>query len=217
MVRRFSIRIAAALIALVLCDVQAAQGDVVGRTLTSTAFPVGTITVGPHLTYVGSEEFVLYDVALCEIHLWVDAPNKRVKRLYWVQFEGYLSNNTYTYDYSDQPRRAKLGGHVFFNGVRFFNLDEDKPKWRPGSDYEHVLHLLESHGYVLGPEVMELALFRVDGTARRELMIIYLEDLQTRGWRAAELMDRGTAAKQSDRVAAGLRKRGLSGIRLNIK
>ena len=86
-------------------------------------------------------------------------------------------------------RRAKLGGHVFFNGVRFFNLDEDKPKWRPGSDYEHVLRLLESQGYVLGPEVMELALFRVDGTARRELMIIYLEDLQTQGWRAAEWIE----------------------------
>ena len=48
--------------------------------------------------------------------------------------------------------------------------------------------MLESRGYTLGPEVMELALFRVDGAARKELMIVYLEDLERQGFRAAELL-----------------------------
>jgi hypothetical protein len=173
--------------------------------------------MGPDLTYLGSEEFVLYDLAACEIHLWVDAPNKRVRRMYWVQFEGYLAGNTYTYDYSDLPGRLKLGSHVFFNGVRFFNLDADKLKWRPGSDYEHVLRLLDSRGYSLGPELMELALFRVDRAARKELMIIYLEDLAAQGMRAAELTENKDGVRRADRIAADLRKRALAGFTMSLK
>lgn len=215
--RSHFVQAAVVLIALTSLNVQAAQGAVHGRVLSSKGFPAGTITMGPRLTYVGGEEFVLYDLATCEIHLWVDALNKRVRRMYWVQFESYLAGNTYTYDYSDLPGRLKLGPHVFFNGVRFFNLADDQRKWRPGSDYEHVLRLLESRGYSLGPELVELALFRVDRAARKELMIIYMEDLATQGLRATELTDSKDVHRRADRIAADLRKRALSGIALNMK
>jgi hypothetical protein len=193
------------------------QGEVIDRVLTSRAFPVGTITMGPNLTYAGSEEFILYGLAQCEIHLWVDAPGKRVRRMYWVQFERYLPSNTHTYDYADLPGRMKLGSQVFFNGVRFFNLDDDRKKWRSGSDYEHVLHLLESRGYSLPSELTELALFRVDRSARKELMIIYIEDLATQGLRAAELTETQDGSHRAEQVAAGLRKRAQSGLDLRMK
>ena len=212
-----SVQVVVVMIALLSCSAQAAQAEVHDRVLTSRAFPVGTITIEPDLTYLGNEEFVLYGLAACEIHLWVDAPNKRVQRMYWVQFESYLATNSYTYDYSDLPGRLKLGSHVFFNGVRFFNLADDKRKWRPGSDYEHVLRMLEGRGYSLGPELMELALFRVDQAARRELMIIYIEDLATQGLRAAELTDTKDSASASGRIAEALRKRAVSGIAVKME
>jgi hypothetical protein len=216
-IRTHLVQAALALIALLSCDVRAFQGDVNDRVLTSRSFPVGTITMGPSLVYVGSEEFVLYDLATCEIHLWVDAPNKHVQRMYWVQFESYLANNSYTYSYSELPSRLKLGPHVFHNGVRFFNLDDDRKKWRPGSDYERVLGLLESHGYSVGSELMELALFLVDRTARRELMVIYMEDLAPLGISAAELSGSKDGRHRAERVAADLRKRALSGVILDVK
>ena len=48
-------------------DAQAAE--VRGATLTSSAFPVGTIAIDAKYSYVGRDEFILYGVARCELHL----------------------------------------------------------------------------------------------------------------------------------------------------
>lgn len=214
--RRDVVAAALALVAARSGSVDAAQGTAHGRVLRSTAFPVGTITVAPRLAYVGSDSFVLYGLASAEIHVWVDADDGRVRRMVWVQFERYLPDNNDTYDYSDQPGRLKLGSHLFFNGVRFFNLAEDRQKWRSGSDYEHVLRLLEAPGLSLGPELAELALFRVDGPARRELMIICMEDLAAYGVSAAQL--NGTdEAWRAARIASELRRRARAELTLDMK
>ena len=44
----------------------------------------------PALEYLGSLEFVLYGVADAEQHLFAEIEGDRVRRLLWVQFEGYL-------------------------------------------------------------------------------------------------------------------------------
>jgi hypothetical protein len=54
--------------------------------------------------YLGAERWDLYDVADCELHLFVEAyPDKTVKAMYWIQFEAYLPTNEHTYDYSRAP------------------------------------------------------------------------------------------------------------------
>ena len=76
--------------------------------------------------------------------------------------------------------------------------------------------LLEGHGYRLAAEVLELALFRLDPTARKELMLIYIEDVRAHGRQPADLVDRKTGNVRYD-AAAQLRERGLSGLRLKMR
>ena len=100
------------------------QATVANRVLTSTVFPEGSIRFGSDLTYVGSEKFILYEVANCEIHLFVEADDKRVKRLYWIQFEAYLPEVDRTYDYSGSQLRTKIDGHDFHDDAWFMDLDQ---------------------------------------------------------------------------------------------
>jgi hypothetical protein len=81
------------------------QVTVEGATLVSKGFPEGTVTVDTMLTYLGGETFILYEVARCEIHLYAEAnDSRRILRLYWFQFEGYLpSIIPRSYDYLDDP------------------------------------------------------------------------------------------------------------------
>src|SRR5687768_13990604 len=50
-----------------------------------------TVRVPASATYVGGERFTLYDVADCEIHVFIEADaDRRMRRLWWIQFESYL-------------------------------------------------------------------------------------------------------------------------------
>ena len=70
------------------------------RVLTSTQLPAVKIEFAEPFKYAGGHSFVLYEVANAEQHFFVDADKDgRVKRMYWVQFEGYLPSNTHSYDY----------------------------------------------------------------------------------------------------------------------
>src|ERR1043166_7916989 len=70
-----------------------------GQVLTSKATPAVQLEFDKAFKYAGSQSFVLYDVANAEQHFFVDADKDgHIKRLYWVQFEGYFPDNTHTYD-----------------------------------------------------------------------------------------------------------------------
>ena len=65
--------------------------------------------------YIGADRWVLYGIADCELHAFVDAdPQKNVQRLYWVQFEGYLPTRPELKHNYDSPRHANIGGMDFY-------------------------------------------------------------------------------------------------------
>src|SRR5262245_43386148 len=65
--------------------------SVQGQVLTSPELPAVKLSFDKAFQYVGGHTFVLYDVARAEQHFFADADDQgRIKRLYWVQFEGYL-------------------------------------------------------------------------------------------------------------------------------
>src|SRR5437868_7705676 len=72
------------------------------HSLSSPENPKVEIKFAPTINHVGGERFVLYGVADCEIHVFVAADTqRRVKRLFWVHFEGYLperKHSSYQYD-----------------------------------------------------------------------------------------------------------------------
>ncbi len=196
----------------------AAQGEVSGQTLTSNAFPVGSITVDAKFKYIGKSEFVLYDVADCEIHLFAQIENNVVQRYYWIQFEGYLPHKWFSsYNYGDDPQRVILGGHAFHERSWFTNVDERRKSMKPGSDSAAVLKLFDAKGYRVGPSVVQLRMVRLDESKRKELMIIYSENLALHGLTAADFAVGGKAAETKVAHLEGLRQRAVSGLKMEMK
>jgi tetratricopeptide (TPR) repeat protein len=182
------------------------ERKVAGTVITSEREPAARITLPATTQYVGADRWVLYDVADCEIQVFVEADaEKKVKRLYWVQFEGYVPTRPELRHEYDSPRHAKLGGLDFF--VDTWVRPSDAPT-KPGSDREHVTMLLWSKGYTLPAGMMDVRLVHLlDESTRKELMIIYGEDVSATGFTAAELNEDGKAPAKWAEIEKGLIER----------
>ncbi|HET9640534.1 MAG TPA: hypothetical protein VFP12_15145 [Allosphingosinicella sp.] len=154
-----------------------------------------TVRVPKAAAYVGSERFTLYGVADAEIHVFAEADAKRrLKRLYWIQFESFLpSLPERHYDYSDNKRTELWGRTIWVGGGP---RRTDAPG-RAGSDREHVMNILARAGWSVPPETMSARLVQMlddpagTGRGRDELMLIYSEDLAPTGKRYADLVTDG--------------------------
>ena len=163
---------------------------VAGHTITSDHDPKVEIELPPSAVYAGADRFVLYEVADCEPHVFVEAdPDKNVQRLYWVQFESYLPSKPslhYTYD---SLGHATIGGLDFYVDTWARATDE---RTRRGSDLEHIQALVGAKGYKLPAGMMSVRLVHLlDEAKRKELMIIYSEDLAATGFAASDLREGG--------------------------
>jgi hypothetical protein len=146
-------------------------------------------------TYVGSDRFDLYGIADAEVHLFVEADTrKRVKKLYWIQFEHYWPDKPdMTHDYTGDRREQHWGTTVW---VRAEPSDPSRPA-KPGSDTEHVRSILKRAGYTPPVALMNVRMVQLlddpkgTGRGRDELMFIYSEDLAQSGKTLAELTSEG--------------------------
>ena len=185
---------------------------VTGNTLRSERDPSIVLELREPATYVGADRWVLYGVADCEIHVFVEAgPDRKVSRLYWIQFEGYLPGVSAAYNGYTSPTRASIGGREFI--VDGFLFRPGTPYSRPDSDRERVIKLLASKGYVL-PEAMMMRRMVHLPTAdrRKELMIIYAEDLAPAGYAAADLAAGGKSESERPRLEQELLDRAVARI-----
>jgi hypothetical protein len=163
---------------------KAPERKVHGTTITSKHDPAVKIRLPKAAHYIGGDRWDLYGVADAEIHVFVEATGKRIQRMYWVQFEAYLPDNTHSYDY---PFTEKLthGGREFDVSANF-GLTNNTP--RAGSDGERMRALVKQAGFEIPPERMSVRLVHlVDDAKRKELMIIYAEDLAMSGTTVEEL------------------------------
>lgn len=184
------------------------------RTLTSTQMPAVRLEFSQPFKYAGGHSFILYEVANAEQHFFVDADKDgRIRRMYWIQFEGYLPGNTHSYDYKS-PKKVNIGGLDFFADAYARNIKASPG--HPDSDGNRARTFLAGKGYHLGSdEVLSQRLVHlVDEAKRNELMIIYLEDLSEMKLTAADLAKGGKAAGQWDAISKGLLERSTSGIKI---
>ena len=160
--------------------------------ITSERDPKVQIRLPESVQYVGADRWVLYDIADCELHAFVEAdPQRNVERLYWVQFEGYLPTKPELAHQYDSPRHVQIGGLDFFVDTW---LKSNDARQRPGSDGEHIRALIRAKGYKLPAGMMCVRLVHLlDEQKRKELMIIYGEDVAPTGYTAADL-DKGGKA-----------------------
>jgi hypothetical protein len=192
---------------------RAPEREVRGNRLISNTDPAITIEVPRSAVYLGAERWDLYDVADCELHLFVEAhPDKTVKAMYWIQFEAYLPTNEHTYDYSkDEP--VTLWGRPFRKSSNFGPTNNTP---RAGSDGERTRQMLARAGYKLSAEWMSVRLIHLlDESRRKELMIIYAEDLAPSGYTAAQLLDDKDPRPEWKIVEQGLVERAMKRIELS--
>ena len=186
-----------------------------GQTLTSTELPAVKLKFDKDFKYAGTQSFVLYDVANAEQHFFVDADTDGlIRRMYWIQFEGYLPNNAHSYDYKVR-KTVNIGGLDFIADAYARNIKANPG--RADSDGSRARAFLASKGFKLGSdEVMSQRLVHlIDEAKRNELMIIYLEDLTPMKLTAADLAPGGKAASEWDKVSAGLLERATKNMKLS--
>ena len=167
-----------------------AQRTVSGNRITSATLPQAVLEVTAGMTYAGTQQFELYGVAAAEQHFFVELDGSRIKRLLWIQYEGYHASNTNTYNYRDET--VSHSGRTWHRRIGAARIPETEP--RPDSDGARARAFLRAKGWTVGPEVMsERLVWLLDAPPRNELMIIYLEDLADQGLTSADVAEGGKA------------------------
>lgn len=170
---------------------------VVGNTLVSDHDPAGRLRFSSEFRYLGGQKFILYGVADTEQYFFVETtPDDVLKSVYWIQYEAYLPRRGGRYHYDDSPLRVTLGGLEFFTDTEAFHFDPDRKRKR-GTDGSMAREYLARHGYRYPDEVLYARLvYLPDESRRKELMVIFMDDLESYGVTAADL---GEGGSQSDR------------------
>jgi hypothetical protein len=184
------------------------------QVLTSTEMPALRIEFDKGFKYVGGHSFILYDVAHAEQHFFLDADKEgRVKRMYWVQFEGYLPTNSNVYGYKVNKTQV-IGGLEFIADAYARNIKANPG--RPDSDGARARAFLEGKGYRMASDdvLSQRLVHLIDDSKRDELMIIYLEDLSAMGLTAVDLAEGGRAAPQWGEISNGLLDRAVKGMKI---
>ena len=154
--------------------------------------PKVRIELPKSVQYVGADRWVLYGIADCELHAFVEADKEQnIQRLYWVQFEGYLPTKPDLHHKYDSQRHTTISGLDFYVDT-WTGASYDKVT--AGSDSEHIETLIRAHGYKVPAGMMYVRLVHLlDKQKRKELMFIYGEDLAPTGSTAADLKKGGKA------------------------
>jgi hypothetical protein len=174
-------------IAYAQCDVDSQTRRVKGQILTSASLPPIRIRFGKAFKYVGSQQFVLYDRAQVEQHFFVDADKQqRIKRMYMVQFEGYLPNISGSYNYP-VTKTVSLAGQSYIVDAEVIPNVPAAIKQDAQSDVARAASFLEGKGYGIGEGIVFQRFVRLADEAKRsEFILLYVEDLSGAGVDVAE-------------------------------
>lgn len=163
--------------------------------LVSNDNPNAVLNFAPSFRYIGGQKFVLYGVADTEQYFFVEHDeNNELLSLYWVQFEGYLPDNSYQYDYEGSPGRMDLDGYEFYVDTEVVQSVPNK-KRKKGTDGARAREFLKTKGYTIPLNYAYARLVHLtDESRRKELMIIFIENLSPQGLMGSDLQEGGKEA-----------------------
>lgn len=170
----------------------------------SDRWPPAAVVVDSGFRYLGSRTISL-GRATAEIHVLADVEDGRVRRFYWIQFEGRPEGR---YDYSALPCRDTIGDYLFDVDVRHGAYTEAEVRDEP--DTHAVGEILASAGYDFPAPMMRARMATVDDSGRNELLVIYMEALAWSGLNESALAGEQEWAAASTK----LRRRAVAGLRL---
>jgi hypothetical protein len=145
--------------------------------LTSTSLPAIRVKFDDKFKYAGMQKFILYERAQVEQYFFVDADNQqRIKRMYMVQFEGYLPSVDATYNYP-VTETVTLGGQTYIVNAESIPNVSAALKQNPQSDAARAASFLESKGYRMSESIRFQRFVRlVDEAKRNEIIFLYIEE-----------------------------------------
>ncbi len=158
-----------------------------GQVLTSSHLPPIQIKFDKAFRYVGTQNFILYGRAQVEQYFFVAADSqRRIKRMYMVQFESYLPNITGAYNYA-VTKTVNLAGQTYIADFEVVPHVSAAIKQDPQSDVTRAASFLESKGYRIGEGIAFQRFVRLVAEDKRsEFILLYVEDLVGAGLDAAE-------------------------------
>ena len=168
-----------------------------GNDLISDYDPAVILSFDPAYRHIGGQKFILYGVADTEQHFFIETTaDKQLKSVYWIQYEAFLADKPYTYDYDDSPLRLMLDDYQFYTDTAVVEFDPARKRQR-GTDGAMARQFLASKGYEMPTDFAYARLvYLTDETRQKELMIIFIDDLVSHGLSAAELKDGGDNASR---------------------
>ena len=200
-------RAASLLLLVAIPSVLPAQRQVQGNRLISSALPAGMLEVAAGWVYAGTQRFELYGVADAEQHFFVELDGQRLKRLLWIQYEGYHASNSNTYNYRDET--IAHSGQTWHRRINAVVIPETEA--RPESDGARARAFLKAKGWRMGSDViLERLVWLLDTPPRNELMVIYMEDLADQGLTAADFSEGGSARDRWPAVMEAFHRRALA-------
>jgi hypothetical protein len=121
--------------------------------------------------YIGGQRFILQNTADAEQHIFADIDSTgQIRRLYWIQFEEMLPDQSGSYDYSADATVTVAGLPMRVNAGRHTALPPRE------SDRAAVYRLLERAGFKAPlPATRVRLIYLPDEVKRTELMVIYIE------------------------------------------
>ena len=184
-------------------EITGLERAVAGNILTSRKDPAVRIEFDSSFRHLGGQKFVLYGVADTEQHFFIETTSDdEVQSIYWLQFEAYLPDNNYSYDYEDSPLRLEIGGFNFFTDTAVVQTDPNL-KRRRGTDGTLAREFLDSKGYSFPKNYSySRKVYLTDESRRKELMIIYVDSLAPTGFTGSDLQEGGQAADQWPAIEA---------------
>ena len=166
------------------------------NSLFSNRDPSVVMRFDPSFRHIGGQKFVLYGVADTEQHFFIETTaDNKLMSLYWIQFEEYLPDTSYQYDYEDSPARLRLNDYDFYLDTAV--IHSNPKKRRAGTDGSLARQFVLSKGYTF-PEDFSYArlVYLTDASRRKELMIIFIDDLAPLGLTASDLDEDGKEARR---------------------
>jgi hypothetical protein len=149
-----------------------------GRILTSKDLPKIRLKFDKKFKFSGSHQFVLYDRAKAEQYFFVEAESKKIKRMFMLQFEGFLPNIEAQYNYNE-PNSVEFGGLKYFSNAEFVPNVEMALKAVPDSDIARAARFLQEKGFVQMKSLVFQRFVRViDEAKRNEFIMVYIEEAE---------------------------------------
>ena len=183
--------------------------EVKNNVLTSDATPKLTLKVASEFQFVGSVPFNIRNIAEGERFVWVVADaTKHVKKLFIVQFEGYMPNIDSTYRFAITGP-IHLGDYDYRHNCWFWDNGADIAS-RQHPDADSSYNLLVSKGYSLDPELAMSRFARIVGDDRRnELIFFYVESLKDLGHKLSDFPEDKPRSAGPELIEKGLTERSL--------